>query len=212
MPDRGTHGVDLVVPVKGLARAKTRLADVAVDPVERAALALAFALDTLSAATLAAGVRQVLVVTSDPAVVEEVAALGVESTPDPGAGLNPAVQAGADVLRRRDPTATIGVLHADLPALRPTELSSAITAARGRRAFCADRPGTGTTLLLTTPGGALNPRLGVGSAQAHEATGAVPLTGAWPSLRSDVDTGEDLAHATTLGLGRHSAVLVTSTR
>ncbi|MCC8251657.1 2-phospho-L-lactate guanylyltransferase [Saccharothrix luteola] len=204
--------MDLVVPVKGLARAKTRLADVAADPVARAALALAFALDTLTAVTAAAGVRRVLVVTSDPAVVEEVAALGVESTPDPGEGLNAAVRAGAGVLRRRDPAAAVGVLHADLPALRPAELSSAIASADGRRAFCADRQGTGTTLLIAAPGTDLNPRLGVGSAQAHEVGGAVSLTGDWPSLRCDVDTGEDLSIATALGLGPHSATLVVADR
>ncbi|MEJ2858937.1 MULTISPECIES: 2-phospho-L-lactate guanylyltransferase [unclassified Saccharothrix] len=208
MRDRAPGAVDLVVPVKGLARAKTRLADAAGDPAVRAALALAFALDTVAAATAATRVRRVLVVTSDPAVVAEVTALGVPAVPDPGTGLNAAVRAGAEVVRRQDPAAAVGVLPADLPALRPAELSAAVAAAAGRRAFCADRPGTGTTLLLAAPGADLWPRLGTGSARAHEDGGAVALTGAWPSLRCDVDTAEDLRLATALGLGPRSAALV----
>ncbi|NUS62737.1 MAG: 2-phospho-L-lactate guanylyltransferase, partial [Saccharothrix sp.] len=66
--------VDLVVPVKTLERAKSRLVGTRLD---RPALALAFALDTIAAALPA--VRRVLAVTSDPSVVAELRALGVES-------------------------------------------------------------------------------------------------------------------------------------
>jgi 2-phospho-L-lactate guanylyltransferase len=65
----------------------------------------------------------------------------------------------------------------------------------------ADAPGTGTVLLTAPPGVPLDPRFGVGSAAAHRASGAVPLTGPWPSLRRDVDTAADLADAARLGLG-----------
>jgi len=42
---------------------------------------------------------------------------------------------------------------------------------------------------------------GVGSAEAHRASGAIELIGDWPSLRCDVDTEADLAVAAQLGLG-----------
>jgi 2-phospho-L-lactate/phosphoenolpyruvate guanylyltransferase len=200
--------VDLVVPVKTLDRAKTRLLGAADcgtgDPDAHAALALALALDTITAA--AQVVRQVVAVTSDPAVVAELRALGVESVPGPD-GLNPALRHGAAVLRARDPRSVVGALQADLPALRAADLAAALGTATGR-AFCPDRQGTGTTLLLSAPGGDLDPRFGVGSAEAHAASGAVALLGPWPSLRTDVDTEEDLRLAAALGLGSRTAALL----
>ncbi|MFD5827973.1 2-phospho-L-lactate guanylyltransferase [Lentzea sp. NPDC060358] len=195
--------VDLVVPVKTLDRAKTRLTSATGgDPVSHAALALALALDTVSAAVATPGVRRVVTITSDPAVAAEMAALGVESLPEPAeSGLNAALRHGAHMLR----SGRIGALQADLPALKPAELQAALEAARNRRAFVPDRQGTGTTLLLAAPGGELGPRFGVGSAGHHRVSGAVALLGPWPSLRCDVDTEEDLRLALGLGLGAHTA-------
>ncbi|MCP3798069.1 2-phospho-L-lactate guanylyltransferase [Allokutzneria sp. A3M-2-11 16] len=201
-----SYEVDLVVPVKSLHRAKSRLLGAADgggrDPGAHAALALALALDTLSAAAEAPGVRRVVAVTSDAGVAAAVRDIGVESIPDvPDIGLNEALRHGARVLREADPRARLGALQADLPALRAAELGAAIAASDGGRAHCPDRQGTGTTLLLAGVGGELDPRFGPGSSAAHTATGARPLLGAWPSLRCDVDTEEDLAIATSLGLG-----------
>lgn len=190
--------VDLVVPVKTLDRAKSRLVGARLD---RPALALAFALDTISAALPV--VRGVLTVTSDPAVVVELRALGVESVAGPE-GLNEALRFGFGVLRSRDAGSVVGALQADLPALRTGELAAALAAARGR-AFCPDRQGTGTTLLLSEPGGDLTPAFGGASAGAHAASGAAALLGPWPSLRHDVDTAEDLRLAADLGLGARTA-------
>ena len=193
--------VDLVVPVKTLERAKTRLVGTRLD---RPALALAFALDTISAALPA--VRRVLAVTSDPSVVAELQALGVESIPGPE-GLNESLRHGFDILRARDATSVVGALQADLPALRTADLTAALSTARGR-SFCPDRQGTGTTLLLSSPGGDLAPAFGIGSATAHAASGATPLLGPWPSLRHDVDTAEDLRLAADLGLGPRTSAAV----
>ncbi|GAA1273584.1 2-phospho-L-lactate guanylyltransferase [Saccharothrix xinjiangensis] len=193
--------MDLVVPVKTLDRAKSRLVGSRLD---RPALALAFALDTIAAALPVA--RRVLAVTSDPAVALELRALGVESAEGPE-GLNEALRFGAAVLRERDPASVVGALQADLPALRTAELALAVASARGR-AFCPDRQGTGTTLLLSEPGGSLEPSFGVGSAAAHAASGATALVGPWPSLRHDVDTAEDLDLAGALGLGPRTAAVL----
>ncbi|PSL58275.1 2-phospho-L-lactate guanylyltransferase [Saccharothrix carnea] len=193
--------VDLVVPVKALERAKSRLVGHRLD---RPALALAFALDTIAAALPA--VRRVLAVTSDPSVAAELRGLGVESAPGPE-GLNESLRFGFRLLRARDAGSVIGALQADLPALRTADLAAALATARGR-AFCPDRQGTGTTLLLSSPGGDLAPAFGVGSAAAHTASGAAPLLGPWPSLRHDVDTAEDLRLAADLGLGPRTAATV----
>ncbi|WP_308258984.1 2-phospho-L-lactate guanylyltransferase [Pseudonocardia sp. H11422] len=214
--------VDLVVPVKPLAAAKSRLrgaADHGVgDPEAHARLALALALDTVAAARAARRVRRLLVITSDPRVAAEVAAAGVPVAPDmPGGGLNPALERGEQLLRDNDPSAAVGALQADLPALRPAELDAAIEMAAAvfaagpmRRAYCADADGEGTTLLVCAPGSALEPRFGTGSAEHHERSGAYPLPGDWPGLRRDVDTGEDLRRATGLGVGSHTRGVLTS--
>jgi len=199
--------VDLVVPIKRLDRAKSRLRG-AVPGVEHAELVLALLLDTVSAAVAAPGVRRVLVICEDDRVPDALRGTGAECVDVRGLpGLNAALDHGAGLLRAADPRGAVGALQADLPALRSADLAAAITAAAGRRAFCADRPGTGTTLLVTAPGQPLAPRFGVGSAEAHADGGAIPLDGA-ASLRCDVDTGEDLATAATLGLGGHSATLL----
>jgi len=212
--------VDLVVPVKMLGVAKSRLrgaADRGVGEQEaHAALALALAHDTIAAVRASARVRALIVVSSDPVVAAELAAVGVEVAAEgPVPGLNPAYERGAALLAARDRTAVIGALQADLPALLPAELDGAITeflAGGAARAFCADADGTGTTLLLAAPPAALDPRFGVGSARRHEESGARPLDGGWPGLRRDVDTSTDLRDAAALGLGTHtSAVLAPAT-
>ncbi|ATE56914.1 MULTISPECIES: 2-phospho-L-lactate guanylyltransferase [Actinosynnema] len=190
--------VDLVVPVKSLDRAKTRLEA----GTGRRALALAFALDLVGVARRVA--RSVLVVTADPVVAGELAVAGVETVVGPE-GLNPALRFGASVLRGRDPRSVVGALQADLPALREVELRAAVVEAGGERAFCADRQATGTTLLLSAAGRDLAPAFGGPSAAAHRDGGARELLGDWPTLRCDVDTLEDLALAAGYGLGARSA-------
>jgi 2-phospho-L-lactate guanylyltransferase len=194
--------VDLVVPIKRLDRAKSRLRG-AVPADRHADLVLALLLDTVTAAARAGGVRRVLVVCEDKRVPDALAGTGVECVDQRGLpGLNAALEFGAEYLRTSG--GTVGALQADLPALRPADLATAIQEADGRRAYCADRPGTGTTLLLATPGGPLLPRFGRGSAEAHAATGARRIGAALPSLRCDVDTADDLAVAAGLGLGTHT--------
>jgi 2-phospho-L-lactate guanylyltransferase len=210
-----------VIPVKPLGEAKTRLrgaADHGVgDPQAHARLALALARDTVAAVRDAAGVRHLLVVTSDPVVAAELDAVGVAVAPDgPVPGLNAAVRHGAQLLRGRDPRAAVGALQADLPALRPAELDGAVAAAvalfaagSASRAFCSDAEGVGTTLLISAPGHELDPRFGAGSAHRHRISGAWPLAGDWPGLRRDVDTGADLRQAADLGVGLHTRGVLT---
>ncbi|GAA5159279.1 2-phospho-L-lactate guanylyltransferase [Pseudonocardia eucalypti] len=215
---RGDHGrtVDLLVPVKSLARAKTRLrgaADNGVgDPGAHARLAMAMVRDTLAVARSAPGVRRVFVVTSDPEVTGALAA-DVPTLPDhPQRGLNEALRHAAELLRAEPgPRAPLGALQADLPALRAEELAEAVAtslsafrAGLAERAFCPDAGGTGTTLLLCTADTELDPEFGPDSAAAHQRGGALRLTGRWPGLRRDVDTPEDLRAAAALGLGENT--------
>ena len=197
--------VDLLVPMKPPRAGKSRLRG-AVAEAAHAALVLALAADTVAAAASAGAVRRVLVVASDPDAVAELREFGVDVIGEGGAAdLNAALRHGAKSLRDDDAVSVIGALQADLPALRADELDAALAEADGRRAFVADWVGTGTTLLLSAPGAPLDPWFGPGSAAAHRASGAVPLRLAVPTLRRDVDTLADLAHARDLGLGRRTA-------
>ncbi|MFB7475521.1 2-phospho-L-lactate guanylyltransferase [Kitasatospora sp. NPDC056184] len=208
-PAAPAAGWSLVLPLKQLARAKSRLAPFA--GPHRPDLALAFASDTVSAALAAPGVGRVLVVTRDAAAGARLAALGalvVDDEPG-GGGLNEALAHGAAAALVLAPRAPLAALSADLPALRPAELGRVLGAVPATgRAFLPDAPGLGTTLLACTPGSALAPAFGDGSRARHAAGGAreLLLPGV-QSVRRDVDTGEDLAEALALGVGPHTRSL-----
>lgn len=203
----------LVVPVKRLAAAKSRLTDLAGD--RRADLALAFAADTVAAAISTAGVRAVVVVTDDARAERVMTRLGAEVVTDlPRAGLNPALVHGTRLASRAHPDCGVAALAADLPALRPDELAAALTSAsRHPSAFVADTDGTGTTMLAARPGSMLGPAFGPMSRESHRRAGVVELSGALATLRRDVDTENDLRDALGLGVGpRTEAMVATLTR
>ncbi|MFC8508971.1 2-phospho-L-lactate guanylyltransferase [Streptomyces sp. NPDC057411] len=200
-------GWSLVVPLKPLERAKSRLAAAAGEDL-RPRLALAFAQDTVAAALACPAVRDVVVVTDDPAASAALAALGARIVPDvPGAGLNAALAHGARAVRARRPRAGVAALNADLPALRPAELALVLEAAgQFPRAFLADAAEIGTTFLSAGPGTELEPAFGGPSRRRHLSSGAVEIRLAGvDSVRRDVDTGEDLAAALALGVGPRTA-------
>lgn len=198
----------LVVPLKPLVRAKSRLAGAAGEEF-RPRLALAFALDTVTAALACANVRDVVVVTDDPLAGGRLAGLGARVVPDtPARGLNAALAHGAGAVRARRPGAALAALNADLPALRPAELELVLhSASQFPRAFLADAADIGTTLLTATSGAELEPAFGGASRARHLASGARELTAhRAPSVRRDVDTAEDLRAALALGVGPHTAL------
>ena len=196
----------LVIPVKVLARAKSRLTELA--GPRRPELALALAADTVAAASHCPEVAAVIVVSDDPAAAAELTGLGALVIPDgPDDGLNPALRHGAAAAAQLRPDAGTAALAADLPALRPAELGRALRAAANwPEAFVPDAAGSGTTLYTTVPGSRFRPRFGPGSRLAHLTAGAAELdiTGI-SSLRRDVDTPGDLGSAARLGLGPHTA-------
>ena len=197
----GTWGV--VVPVKRLALAKSRLHSYG--DGAREALALAFAADVVAMALACPSVEDVLVVTDDPVAGPVLARLGARVVADdPDAGLNPALEHGADLLREHAPGRGVVTLSADLPACRPEDLRDVLLLlVPGQRAFVPDVGGSGTTLLAAAAGLALSPQFGPESRAGHLRSGAVELTAA-PGLRRDVDTPDDLAAALRLGVGRHT--------
>jgi 2-phospho-L-lactate/phosphoenolpyruvate guanylyltransferase len=195
----------LVVPVKRLARAKSRLSGPAGPHRER--LALAIATDTVSAVLRSSRVSGVVVVTDDPVAAPELAALGAIIVPDePDDGLNPALVHGAAQARRIAPGGAVGALSADLPSLRPAELDRVLEAAtEAPNAFVPDAAGIGTTLYTARPEAAFSPAFGPDSRARHREGGARELALDVPSVRRDVDTIDDLRAALELGVGPRTA-------
>jgi len=205
--------VGLIIAVKRLAVAKTRLAPVFSAPT-RERVVLAMLLDTIASAAKASSVRGITVVTPDDVAAEAARQLGADVLADPTPDghpdpLNNAIVAAESVIvARPDHPPNIVVLQGDLPALQTQELSQAIAAARAHpRSFVADRHGSGTAALLAF-GSPLNPAFGPESARRHRSSGAVELTGPWPGLRCDIDTPDDLATARRLGVGPATAQAV----
>lgn len=100
----------------------------------------------------------------------------------------------------------IGIVHADLPALTPAELASAIDfmESTGRMTFVEDRHGEGTTAVFAPAAGALRPRFGTHSAARHRHSGAIATPGELTGLRCDVDTPADFAAIFAAGAGPYT--------
>jgi 2-phospho-L-lactate guanylyltransferase len=218
----------VLLPVKVLARAKSRLAVLAGD--RRRELALALASDTVSAVVACPEVARVIVVTSDPVAGPRLAALGARILAEAAGGpaalaperadgrqraLNAALRQGAAAAVRQWPGTGLAALTADLPALRPAELAVALRVA-GRpgsaaglgpgAAFVPDAAGVGTTLYAARPGGDFRPMFGGASRARHADAGAFELAlEGIDGLRQDVDTPDDLRAAVTLGVGPRTA-------
>ncbi len=196
-------GWTVVLPVKGGLAAKSRLGAIP-------GLAEAIAADTLDAVAACAVTARMLVVTTDRAAARVASLAGADVVAErlPGAGLLAAVGDGVAAAG----AGPVAVLLADLPALRPEDLATALRAAG---AALADRPmaavpdaeGVGTVLLAAARGSDLDPAFGPGSLAKHRSRGAIVLDLALPRLRRDVDTAAELAEALGLGCGHRTTAV-----
>ncbi|MGR0218487.1 2-phospho-L-lactate guanylyltransferase [Agromyces sp. ZXT2-6] len=206
-------GWTVVVPVKSLSGAKTRLAP-ELSAAERAALARAFALDTIDAALAASSVARVVVVSDEPAIELALRETpGVEVVPEVGPrGLSAAIAHGIAVALTGSPP--VAVLLGDVPAMRAADLDAALeAAARHPLAFVPDADGTGTTLATARAGEPLTAHFGADSAVRHAGAGFADLVlevpaAIAPGLRRDVDTAAELREAVALGVGPRTAAVV----
>lgn len=209
MTDSARFTWTVVMPVKVLGQAKSRLAVLA--GPRRPALALALASDTVAAVVECPEVARVLVVTSDMVAAAALSELGACVEPDePARGLNDALVHGAAMAARRWPGGGIAALTADLPALRPGELGAALNAAAasGAASFVADAARVGTTMYAVAPWESFTPRFGGESRARHALTGARELAlDGIQGLRRDVDTPDDLRAAVALGAGDRTTAL-----
>ena len=207
MEDLGFRFV-AVVPIKPPAQGKSRMAPL--PDIERAELARAFALDTVTAVLGSRRVSAVLAVTDDFRLAAELASelgdTGCVVLPDAVSGdLNGNLSQAAHEAVRRWPDAGLVAVCADLPALRSAELDLALDGVPDLgAAYVVDATGEGTTMYAARALEDFRPAFGPGSAARHGREGAHALKGDWPSLRQDVDHIGDLGRALLLGVGHHT--------
>lgn len=206
--EHGSPGWVVIVPVKSSDVGKSRLSDAAPD---RAALARALALDTIAAAAAATAVERVIVVTEDSDIAAAVRRMRTVDVVREGdtRGLDAAIATGAAAAGSDVPRAA---LLGDLPALRPFDLDTALEAAEAvERGVVADAEGEGSTLVTARAGATWLSAFGEDSFSRHKLLGCTPLdVPADSTLRRDVDTAEQLAAASALGLGERTAAVLAS--
>ena len=204
----------VVVPVKRLDVAKSRLGD---DRQSRAELAMAFALDCVTALLAARSVARVIVVSADEALRPIMRARGADWLDETDAhGLN-----GAAMQALTTVDGPAAVVVGDLPSLTPAAVDLVAELARAvPRGFISDAEGTGTTMLLARDRADCVPAFGARSRARHRSAGFVDL-GLDATLdrmraldlaraRRDVDTDVDLADAIRLGVGDATARILQS--
>lgn len=194
----------LLLPIR-LAAPKKRLSHLTAG--EREQLAVAMATDVAEAAHACADVAEVILV-ADPAARD--ALPDWTHVLDDGSGLNAALTRAARGRRQ------IAALLPDVPAVRPEDLSWALSrAAKHARTFVADASGIGTTMVTSLLGDDLRPSFGCRSCAAHLASGAVPIIDDVPGrlarMRCDVDDEIGLWEAKRLGVGPHTFAVTAST-
>ena len=205
----------VIVPVKSLGEAKSRLAAV-LTPPQRASLVLAMLEDVLIAAR-AAHEGSLLLVTPDEEYAPAAERAGAELIADAGGGYNAAVAQALAAAGAREAGAAL-LLPADQPRAQPSELRTAIEALEEASVVVAPSRDGGTGLLGLRPPDAIAPAFGIGSAARHRALGeAAGLAVDWlelPSLRDDVDEAGDLlrggaplGEATTAFVVAHATIL-----
>jgi 2-phospho-L-lactate guanylyltransferase len=184
-----------LVPQKRLGQAKSRLAPVLAGPA-RTALSRALVAHVCGTIRATASIEALTVVTPDPGVVEWARRWGWDVVLDPERGLNAALD---HVLRqRRCEDRDALVIAADLPWVRPSDLTAMLSAAHPERLVLApSKEGLGTGALLIPRGADFRPAFGAGSRAAHrrEAArlGLEFVEVVRPGLAFDVDAPEDLA-------------------
>ena len=183
------EGWTIVVPVKSLDLAKSRLAP-ALTAGGRRALVTAMAADVLRTCRDTPGVARVRVVSADPRVGDLASRTGVELVDEytgrsraSGDPLNLALdRALADV------AGPVGVVAADLPELRPQHLGRILAAAgRHGHSTVTDHRGAGTTMAFWTDTATARVcRFGVDSAIRYRVEGGAVA----------IEVGDDLGAAT----------------
>lgn len=201
----------VLIPVKPLATAKTRLAEV-LAPAERRALVLAMLDDVLDALAGVSGLAGVALVGGDAELARHLAGRDLRLLAEPEPGLNAALRAASAELAAAG-AGRLLILPADIPALDRAALE-ALLAIDGEpvAALVAASADGGTNALLLAPPTLLEPAFGPGSCaryrQVAEAIGVAPRVLDLPQVALDIDRPADLLALESLaGAPRTRALL-----
>jgi len=183
----------VAIPVKALAKAKSRLAPV-LSPLERAALTLAMLEDVLDAA-LSMSAWETWVVSPDEVVLEIAVRRRARPVPERKPPLSAAIRQVEDEAEERDASA-LAVLLGDLPLLTPGELAEALRTL-GPVVAAPSTERDGTNLLVRRPPRVMPARFGKDSFRKHiegARTRGLPVAVAdAPGLVFDLDLPADVA-------------------
>jgi len=185
---------DVLIPLKRLDAAKTRLAP-ALTETERGRL-MARMLARAVRAAVRAGAGRVALASSDPSAAGLARRLGVECVSDGGLPWNEGLVHARSLLDR--PAAAVLYLAGDLPLVDAADVTALVDSGAEGIAVIGRAHDGGTNALWVCPAGALVPAFGAaGSAAVHAARarehGLEPIIVDRPGISRDVDTPADLA-------------------
>lgn len=205
-PSPAPRRAAVVIPVRGLEGAKSRLGEV-LDAEERRELVELLLRRTVAVARVAPGVDVVAVVSPDPAALAAARSSGALAIAQHTAGLNHSIVEARESLRGR--AERLVVLPGDLPGVSADDVAALLLAAdmapgaeggtpasrRGIVVLAPDRHGRGTNALVLDPPDVIDPAFGSDSRAAHAAR-AAEAGAAYVEVRDrleiDVDTPDDL--------------------
>ena len=196
-----------MIPVKALARAKTRLAAV-LQPDECARLSRAMFMDVLSAIQEADGINHIAVLTNDTEVAELAGQLGHTVIADNTDGdLCDNLDSAARLIAARGGD-TVLVIPGDIPTVTAADVETLLQKHSGGLSICPAIRDGGTNALLCSPPDAIPFQFGTDSARRHAEEAArrgVPV--ARISIHAffrDIDTPDDLLWLTSQTGGSHT--------
>lgn len=198
-----TRNLHLVIPMKDLTRAKSRLAEL-LPPDARRALVLemlhrvltTLLPDTTAPTTPATGIAQVWVMSADPTVRAMATTLGAQPMHDPTFDLNTALEWARTVVTTAGADALL-IIPADVPLITPADLTALIDPLRAGTplVLAPDRAESGTNALGVLLPSPLAFQFGPGSFAYHldsaHNLGLKTHIYLSPTLAFDVDTPED---------------------
>jgi 2-phospho-L-lactate guanylyltransferase len=156
-----------IIPVKPLARAKSRLARALKAPT-RAALVRSIFSRTLDMIAQVERIDGVIVVSRDLTILELARQRHAIALAESDSGLNPAITQAAHWAQARHARSVI-VIPVDLPLITPSDLNAVIDRAQEERCIviAPDRHEDGTNVLLVRPPDAIHFVYGASSFNAH---------------------------------------------
>ena len=193
--------MDALVPLKPLARAKTRLSG-RLDDGARVRLMCLLLERTVGEAARAQSLERIVLVSSEPRSREIADRHGIEWFDDGGLPWNEALAAATQEAVDSD---DVLMLSADLPVVTSREIETFVAAAPVRGLAIARARDGGTNAVLLRPAGAIVTCFGVpGSAARHARLAAEAMLPAaivdLPGLATDLDSPDDVREVLRLGV------------